>query len=126
MFLNHSIFKSFLENEVEKSKSHLIQVFELVHNIILTATRKILHFSQWNIFKHFFMVPRVLDIITLVGLMGEFHRSGGGFLFSLSSNRTNKIVIYAMLTFYTTKGFFFPFTQKVWFGGVCQKLHMNL
>lgn len=77
-------------------------------------------------FKSFFLVPRVLDVITLVGLMGEFHRSGGGFLFSMSSNRANKIVIYALLTFYTTKGFLFPFTQKVSFGGVCQKLHMNL
>lgn len=77
-------------------------------------------------FKHFFIVTTVLDIITLVGLMGEFHRSGGGFLFSMSSNRTNKIVIYALLTFYTMKGFFFPCTQKVSFGGVCQKLHMIL
>lgn len=63
---------------------------------------------------------------TPVGLMEEFHKSGGVFLFGMSSNRTNKIVIYALLTFYTTKGFFFPFTQKVWLGGVCQKLHMNL
>lgn len=77
-------------------------------------------------FEHFFIVPRVLDIITLVGLMGEFHGSGSGFLFSMFSNRTNKIVIYALLTFYTMKGFFFPFTQKVSFGGVCQKLHMML
>lgn len=77
-------------------------------------------------FELFFIVPRVLDIITLVGLMGELHRSGSGFLFSMSSNRTNKIVIYALLTFYTMKGFFFPFTQKVSFGGVCQKLHMIL
>lgn len=77
-------------------------------------------------FKHFFMVTRVLDVITPIGLMGEFPRSGGGFLFSMSRNRTNKIVIYALLTFYTTKGFFFQFTQKVSFEGVCQKLHMNL
>lgn len=74
-------------------------------------------------FERFFIVPRVLDIITLVGLMGEFH---SGFLFSMSSNRTNKIVIYALLTFYTMKGFFFPFTQKVSSGGACQKLHMIL
>lgn len=72
------------------------------------------------------MVPRGLSIITPVGLMGEFHRSSGGFLFSMSSNRTNKIVIYALLTFYTAKGFFFPLTQKALFGGVGQKLHMNL
>lgn len=94
-------------------------------NTILTVTSEVLHFSRWNMFKCFFMIRRILGHNYSSRINGRISQVWRCFLVRHVQQQNKQNSDLCFVDFLHYKRILFPFTQKVWLGGVCQKLHVN-